>query len=201
MRAPAGRRLAARHARPAQPHPSRGPRSRRAARAGRAVHGARPARRHRPPLLGRARGCASPISPTYWPLAWPSPEAVTLGVVTGESSIALPLHDAATAPAPPVLCPPEEPPAYPMTDLVPGRRRAHDHPRARQRTNRAALRLGSRRHEARRGHRHRDHVRGRCGLRDRRGRAALGTRRVHERHGAAAPGRRLGRRARRRAPR
>ena len=36
------------------------------------------------------------ISPTYWPLAWPSPEAVTLGVVTGESSIALPLHDAAS---------------------------------------------------------------------------------------------------------
>jgi hypothetical protein len=60
------------------------------------------------------------ISPTYWPLAWPSPEAVTLGVVAGESSITLPLHDAATAPAAPALCPPEEPPAYPMTELVPG---------------------------------------------------------------------------------
>jgi hypothetical protein len=61
------------------------------------------------------------VSPTYWPLAWPSPEAVTLAVVTGESSIALPLHDAQTAPPPPSLCPPEEPPAYPMTELVPGR--------------------------------------------------------------------------------
>jgi hypothetical protein len=61
------------------------------------------------------------VSPTYWPLAWPSPAAVTLGIVTGESSIALPVHDAATAPGPPVPCPPEEPPAYPMTDLVPGR--------------------------------------------------------------------------------
>jgi hypothetical protein len=60
------------------------------------------------------------ISPTYWPLAWPSPEPVTLGVVAGESSITLPLHDAATAPAAPALCPPEEPPAYPMSALVPG---------------------------------------------------------------------------------
>jgi putative CocE/NonD family hydrolase len=60
------------------------------------------------------------VSPTYWPLAWPSPEAVTLGVVTGESSIALPLYDADSAPQPPALCPPEEPPAYPMTELVPG---------------------------------------------------------------------------------
>jgi hypothetical protein len=60
------------------------------------------------------------ISPTYWPLAWPSPEPVTLGVVAGESSITLPLHDAATAPAAPALCPPEEPPGYPMTELMPG---------------------------------------------------------------------------------
>jgi putative CocE/NonD family hydrolase len=60
------------------------------------------------------------LSPTYWPLAWPSPEVVTLGVVAGESSIALPLYDAATAPPPPALCPPEEPPPYPMTELVPG---------------------------------------------------------------------------------
>ena len=61
------------------------------------------------------------LSPTYWPLAWPSPEAVTLGVVTAESSIALPRHDASVAPAVPELCPPEEPPAYPMTALAPGR--------------------------------------------------------------------------------
>jgi putative CocE/NonD family hydrolase len=60
------------------------------------------------------------LSPTYWPLAWPSPESVTLGIVAGESSIALPLHDAAFAPAAPQLCPPEEPPAYPMTELTPG---------------------------------------------------------------------------------
>jgi putative CocE/NonD family hydrolase len=60
------------------------------------------------------------LSPTYWPLAWPSPEVVTLGVVTAESSIALPRRDAATAPAAPELCPPEEPPAYPMTELMPG---------------------------------------------------------------------------------
>jgi putative CocE/NonD family hydrolase len=61
------------------------------------------------------------ISPTYWPLAWPSPQAVTLGVVTSESTIALPLHDASAAPAAPELCPPEEPPDYPMTELAPGR--------------------------------------------------------------------------------
>ena len=128
------------------------------------------------------------VSPTYWPLAWPSPESVTLGVVTGESSISLPLHDAATAPAPPALCPPEEPPDYPMTDLVPAQRRAHDHARARQRPHRVALRLGSRRHEARRGDRHRDHVRGRRRLRDQRGRPALGARRLHERHGGATAG-------------
>jgi putative CocE/NonD family hydrolase len=60
------------------------------------------------------------LSPTYWPLAWPSPEPVMLGVVAGESSITLPLHDAAAAPAVPGLCPPEEPPDYPMTELVPG---------------------------------------------------------------------------------
>jgi hypothetical protein len=46
---------------------------------------------------------------------------VTLGLVTGESSLALPLRDAAAAPPAPALCPPEEPPAYPMTELVPGR--------------------------------------------------------------------------------
>src|SRR4029077_15723157 len=73
---------------------------------------------HRFPAGSRLRVA---VSPTYWPLAWPSPEAVTLGIVTGASSITLPVHDAATAPAPPMLCPPEEPPAYPMTDLVPGR--------------------------------------------------------------------------------
>jgi uncharacterized protein len=60
------------------------------------------------------------VSPTYWPLAWPSPEPVTLGVVAGVSTIALPLRDAVTAPDPPALCAPEEPPAYPMTELVPG---------------------------------------------------------------------------------
>jgi uncharacterized protein len=60
------------------------------------------------------------ISPTYWPLAWPSPEPVTLGVVAGESSLLIPLHDAASAPPAPALCPPEEPPEYPMTELAPG---------------------------------------------------------------------------------
>jgi uncharacterized protein len=60
------------------------------------------------------------LSPTYWPLAWPSPEPVTLGVVTSASSIELPLHDSSAAPAAPELCPPEEPPEYPMTQLAPG---------------------------------------------------------------------------------
>jgi len=60
------------------------------------------------------------ISPTYWPLAWPSPAPVTLGVVAGESSITLPLHDAGAAPAAPALCPPEEPPGYPVTEIEPG---------------------------------------------------------------------------------
>ncbi len=32
------------------------------------------------------------ISPTYWPWAWPSPEAVTLGIVTGASRLTLPVR-------------------------------------------------------------------------------------------------------------
>jgi putative CocE/NonD family hydrolase len=32
------------------------------------------------------------VSPTYWPLAWPSPEPVTLTVFTGKSSIELPVR-------------------------------------------------------------------------------------------------------------
>lgn len=33
------------------------------------------------------------ISPTYWPWLWPSPEPVTLTVVAGESSVALPVRE------------------------------------------------------------------------------------------------------------
>ena len=141
------------------------------------------------------------VSPTYWPLAWPSPESVTLGVVTGESSISLPLHDAATAPAPPALCPPEEPPDYPMTDLVPA-----------QGARTITRELGSGRTELRFDwdlggtkrddvDRHRDHVRGRRRLRDQRGRPALGTRRLHERHGGATRRLTAGTVAPRRVPR
>ena len=61
------------------------------------------------------------LSPTYWPLSWPSPQAVTLGVVSAQSSLALPLFAAESAPPAPGLCPPEEPPDYALTELVPGR--------------------------------------------------------------------------------
>ncbi len=141
------------------------------------------------------------VSPTYWPLAWPSPEPVTLGLVAGESSIALPLHDAATAPPAPALCPPEEPPAYPMTELVAGHGARTITRELRHRRTRAALRLGSRRHEPRRDHGHRDHVRGRRRLRDPRGRSALGARRLHERRPRSAARPTAGTHAPRRAAR
>ena len=87
---------------------------------GEPVSRARPAGRDRPPLRGR-------LAPARRALA----DVLAAGLAVargrsrsasspGESSIALPLHDAATAPAPPALCPPEEPPAYPMTELAPG---------------------------------------------------------------------------------
>ena len=40
------------------------------------------------------------LSPTYWPHAWPSPQAVTLRVRAGASSLALPVPELGGAPAP-----------------------------------------------------------------------------------------------------
>ena len=79
LRAAARRRVAARDARPAQPHATarattassrscRASRSRCASRWTRSATASPPGSRLRVAL-----------SPTYWPLAWPSPEAVTLG--------------------------------------------------------------------------------------------------------------------------
>ena len=61
------------------------------------------------------------ISTAYWPIAWPSPEPVTLTVFTGASTLDLPLRepdsraDASAAPPPGAL-----PPAMAVTTLVPG---------------------------------------------------------------------------------
>ena len=160
---------------------------------GRAVRGARAARRDRRTASPPARGCASRSRRPTGRSPGPRRRPVTLGVVAGESSIALPLHDAAGRAGRARAVPARGAAGVPDDRARARARRAHDHARARQRPHRAALRLGSRRHEPRRRDRHRDHVRGRRGLRDRRGRSALGARRVHERDGAAARGRRLGR--------
>jgi hypothetical protein len=62
------------------------------------------------------------VSPTYWPLCWPSPEPVTLELVTGvESRLELPVRppreaDAALAP----FAPPETPPPLETETLATG---------------------------------------------------------------------------------
>jgi len=58
------------------------------------------------------------ISPTYWPLAWPSPEPVTLSIVAGLSTLDLPVRRprAADADLPPFAAP-ETPPGLGETTV------------------------------------------------------------------------------------
>jgi putative CocE/NonD family hydrolase len=61
------------------------------------------------------------VSSAYWPLAWPAPAAVTLGVITGVSSLELPVRppraeDAALR----EFAPPEAAPRPEVLDLEPG---------------------------------------------------------------------------------
>jgi len=61
------------------------------------------------------------ISPAYWPLAWPSPEPVTLAVAAGRGWLELPVRppraeDATLAP----FAPPEAAPGPSVRDLQPG---------------------------------------------------------------------------------
>jgi hypothetical protein len=67
------------------------------------------------------------VSPTYWPLAWPSPEPVTLTLLGGR--LALPVRPDSPADGTPDLPQPEEPPEYPSRTLregVGGRTISHD---------------------------------------------------------------------------
>jgi hypothetical protein len=62
------------------------------------------------------------ISTCYWPIAWPSPEAVTLTVFAGASHVELPVREARKEDAAlPPLPPAELPPALPVTMLAPVR--------------------------------------------------------------------------------
>ena len=75
LRRGARRRLQARHAAAAQPHPPRRPRAPRAARAGPALRRHRAARlRSRTPSAAGHRLRVA-VSTDYWPWVWPSPEA------------------------------------------------------------------------------------------------------------------------------
>ncbi|MCC7079220.1 MAG: CocE/NonD family hydrolase [Burkholderiales bacterium] len=63
------------------------------------------------------------ISTTYWPLVWPSPEPVTLTLVTGKSALELPVRPASRADGKlPRFPAPESAPAFPRTTLTPGSR-------------------------------------------------------------------------------
>ena len=100
-----------------------------------------------------ARGCASRSRrPTG---RWPGrrPRRSRSASSPSESTIALPLHDAAAAPARAAAVPARGAAGLPDDRARARARRAHDHARARHRPHRAALRLGSRRHEPRRRHR------------------------------------------------
>ena len=192
LRGAARRRVADGHARAAQPHAPRRPRSRRPADSGRAVRRPRAAGRDRAPLRGGLAAARRALADLL---------AAGLAVAGGgharrrprRSSIELPLHDASAAPAAPELCPPEEPPEYPMTEVAPGH------------GARTIMReLGSGRTELRfdwdLGGTNRDEVTGTeitfeadAIFEIVEDRAALGAGRLHERDGAAARARGLGR--------
>jgi putative CocE/NonD family hydrolase len=61
------------------------------------------------------------LSTAYWPVIWPSPEAVRLSLFTGDSVLELPVRQPQAADARvPALPPPEASPASPVTVLRPG---------------------------------------------------------------------------------
>ncbi|RPI42827.1 MAG: CocE/NonD family hydrolase, partial [Betaproteobacteria bacterium] len=63
------------------------------------------------------------ISTTYWPLVWPSPEPVTLTLVTGKSALELPVRPPSRADGKlPRFKPPESAPPFARTALTPGSR-------------------------------------------------------------------------------
>jgi uncharacterized protein len=62
------------------------------------------------------------VSSAYWPIVWPSPEAVTLTVYTGASRVILPVRSAGPEESALVSLPgPESGPLSPMTVVRPGR--------------------------------------------------------------------------------
>lgn len=61
------------------------------------------------------------IASTYWPILWPSPEPVTLGLRPGSSALLLPLRRATGGPAPRPLAPPPAAGAAPVEQLREGR--------------------------------------------------------------------------------
>ena len=111
-------RVAARHPRPAQPHPPRLARARRAARAGRRydVRVRLDAIAHAVPA-GHALRLA--VSTVYWPWAWPSPEPVTLTLHGG--ALQLPVRAAARATRSPPSARPSRPTPLAVETIEPGR--------------------------------------------------------------------------------
>ncbi|MGD8634738.1 MAG: CocE/NonD family hydrolase C-terminal non-catalytic domain-containing protein, partial [Anaerolineales bacterium] len=67
------------------------------------------------------------VSPTYWPMAWPSPEVVTLRLQLGAGSqLRLPLRPSKASDAVlPEFGPPEESQPIPHVRIEPGRRERH----------------------------------------------------------------------------
>jgi putative CocE/NonD family hydrolase len=61
------------------------------------------------------------LSTSYWPMAWPAPATATLTLVTGASTLNLPVRAAGPAETPVSLPPVELPPPLPTTVLEPAR--------------------------------------------------------------------------------
>ncbi len=62
------------------------------------------------------------LSTAYWPLVWPSPEAVTIAVDFAESSLRLPLHDRRREVPAPAFAPPRPGATIARTELRPASR-------------------------------------------------------------------------------
>jgi hypothetical protein len=62
------------------------------------------------------------ISTTYWPLIWPSPEPVTLSVITGKSALVLPVRPRPRNDEAPRFEAPEAAAPFTRTILIPGGR-------------------------------------------------------------------------------
>jgi hypothetical protein len=61
------------------------------------------------------------LSTAYWPIAWPTPEPVTLTVFAGASRLALPVRAPRPEDAAVVFAPPEQGPPMRATQIEPGR--------------------------------------------------------------------------------